>query len=420
MNKTIRNIGVIIVCLTAIIFWIYNGFNKAETTVTDYKTEDTSNLIFRILQKDSSLHLDSMVGNSNITYSDSTNFINILKDQETIDVSIGKIAPLSTSEFLSLSYKKTTLNNYKTYLKNTNNFNHWDSICKVLNADYDFNLSELADYINEIGFFTTSNTTFYYLKTEEAYNVSSLLNFINDSSGTYISEKQNYYKIYSDNIFQLLAGKLFTENKNYYITTEDYFIFASDTSQLHYMNRSLEEENILEKNYIYSDYKSKQFSEYGLHYYSDITSENDSVNRILSYQLRGEQNFIITNLSILESPKQADETTTENTIKTDTLTKEEQIIEEIINSTTENQEEEELGEITYTLVEGQTFRQATVKLKEELAKDGYDYNKVKMEHVFFVIDNGTTKLNWNTAVKKYLDKKQPKAGDYFYMKKFFY
>ena len=213
---------------------------------------------------------------------------------------------------------------------------------------------------------------------------------------------------------------MFTENKNYYIITEDYFIFASDTTQLHYINLCLEEGNILEKNYIYSDYKSKQFSEYGLNYYSVISSENDSVNRILSYQLRGEHNFIITNLSILESPKQADETTIEDTIKTDSLTEKEQIIEEIINSTTESQEEEELGEITYTLVEGETFRQATVKLKAELSKDGYDYNKVKMDHVFFVIDNGTIKLNWHTAVKRYLDKKQPKAGDYFLMKKFFY
>ena len=80
MNKTIRNIGVIILCLAAIIFWIYNGFNKVETTVPEEKTEDTSNLILRILQDDSYIHLDSMVGNPNITYSDSTNFINILKN----------------------------------------------------------------------------------------------------------------------------------------------------------------------------------------------------------------------------------------------------------------------------------------------------------------------------------------------------
>ena len=61
-----------------------------------------------------------------------------------------------------------------------------------------------------------------------------------------------------------------------------------------------------------------------------------------------------------------------------------------------------------------------LQLKAELEKGGYDYNKVKQEHVFFIIDSGKTKLNWNTAVKRYLDKKQPKAGDYFFMKKFFY
>ena len=82
--------------------------------------------------------------------------------------------------------------------------------------------------------------------------------------------------------------------------------------------------------------------------------------------------------------------------------------------------EEEIGEITYTLVDGETFREATVKLKAELEKGGYDYNKVKQEHVFFIIDSGKTKLNWNTAVKRYLDKKQPTSGDYFFMKKFFY
>ena len=82
MNKTIRNIGIIILCLAPIIFWIYKGineFNKAEIVVTEEKTEDTSNLIFRILQDDSSIYLDSMAGNPNITYSDSTNFINIFE-----------------------------------------------------------------------------------------------------------------------------------------------------------------------------------------------------------------------------------------------------------------------------------------------------------------------------------------------------
>ena len=96
-------------------------------------------------------------------------------------------------------------------------------------------------------------------------------------------------------------------------------------------------------------------------------------------------------------------------------------IEEIIKSSTESQEEViELGEITYLLKNGETFRSATVKLKSELDKNGYDYNKVKTNHVYFIINNGKTKLDWNTAIKKYLDKKQPEEGDYFFMKKFFY
>ena len=48
--------------------------------------------------------------------------------------------------------------------------------------------------------------------------------------------------------------------------------------------------------------------------------------------------------------------------------------------------------------------------------DGYDYNLFKKEHVYFIVDNGREKLNWNEAVNEYLDKKQPSSGDYFYFK----
>ena len=228
MNKRISNIGVIIVCLTVIIYWVYKGaYNDVENTNPNNNTENTANLMFRILEKDIPLQdLNSMIGDSTIKYdNDSTSFINILRHQEKIDVSIDKIAPLSTSEFLSMSYKKITFNNYKTYLKNNNNFNNWDSIYKMLNSDYNFNLSELANYIKEVGFFTTNNTTYYYLKTNEPHNISSILNHINDSTETYITEKRNYYKTNLDNLFQLLADKLFTENNNYYLYTSDYFIF---------------------------------------------------------------------------------------------------------------------------------------------------------------------------------------------------
>tara|TARA_Y100000385_G_scaffold150220_2_gene155733 strand:+ start:1697 stop:2986 length:1290 start_codon:yes stop_codon:yes gene_type:complete len=429
MNKRFRNIGVIIVCLTVIIYWVYKGiYNDVENTNIDNNTKNTANIIFRILEKDIPIQdLNSMVGDSTIKYDDdSTSFINILRNQETIDdVSIDKIAPLSTSEFLSLLYKKTTFNNYKTYLKNNNNFNNWDSIYKDLNSDYNFNLSELANYIKEIGFFTTNNTTYYYLKTKEPHNVSSILNYINDSNETYISEKRRYYKIHLDNLFQLLADKLFTKNNNYYFSTSDYFIFASDTTQLYnLLYLSLDTGNFLENNPVYLDYKRHQSAKYGLHYYSDITKSEDSNNTIISYQLRDENTMVSTHLKIFKFEKKQDipiDSLLTDTIRTDTP---QNTLDDSLSSSTtitdSLKKEEDLGEIRYTLVAEETFRKATLKLKLLLEKNNYDYNKVKIDHVFFIVDNGTTKLNWNTAVKRYLDKKQPKEGDYFLMKKFFY
>ena len=251
-----------------------------------------------------------------------------------------------------------------------------------------------------------NNTTYYYLKTEEAYNVSSLLNLINDSTETYISEKRSYYKIHFKTLFQQLSGKLFLANKNYYLTNGDYFIFASETTELNNIYNNLNKENLLKNNSNFLDYKSKQFAKYGLNYYSLIISENDSMDRILSYQLRGEQDFIITNLNIIKTNKLSKKTI-----------EEQDTIEKTINSITDTLEE--IQEITYTLNEAETFRDATIKLKVELETNGYDYNKVKQNHIFFIIDNGTTKLKWTNAVDIYLDKKQPKAGDYFFMKKFY-
>ena len=429
MNIKIRNIGVIIVCLTVIIYWVYNGaYKDLENKNPDNNTKNIANIIFRILDKDIPLKdLKSMTGDSTIKYDDdSTNFINILRHQETIDISIDKISPISTSEFLSLSYKKNTFNNYKTYLKNNNNFDIWDSIYKDLNSDYNFNLSELANYIKEIGFFTTNNTTYYYLKTNEPHNVSSILNYINDSTETYISEKRSYYKIQLDNLFQLLADKLFTKNNNYYFSTSDYFIFASDTTQLYdLLHLSLDTGNFLENNPVYSDYKRYQSAKYGLYYYSDITKLEDSNNTIISYQLRDENTMVSTHLKIFKFEKKQDTLPIDflltNIKKTDTL--QNTLVDSLSTSETITDsltKEEDLGEIRYTLVKGETFRKATLKLKLLLEKNNYDYNKVKIDHVFFIVDNGTTKLNWNTAVKRYLDKKQPKDGDYFLMKKFFY
>ena len=142
-----------------------------------------------------------------------------------------QIAPISTSEFLSLSYNKTTFNNYKNYLRNTNNFSNWYEQQKLLNTNYNFYLPELAEYIKEIGFIKNNNTTFYYLKTEEARNVSSLLDHIKDI--TYTSKNKKYHKIHLDSLFQLLAGKLFTKNQpKLFIKLQEYQVLLLDRLRL--------------------------------------------------------------------------------------------------------------------------------------------------------------------------------------------
>ena len=422
MTKNLRNSILLIISLSAIGYWLFTGLNnKIEPIDNQIEKTNNSDLIFKLLQKDSTLKYDSLIGVESIPFSDSSNFINILKKQQTQSITIGEIAPYSTIEFLSVNYKASTLNNYKTYLKNNNQFQEWDSINKSLKTDFNFNVSELATYINEIGSLTSNTSTFYYLKSEEAYNVVSLLNFIMDSINPQISKRLLYYKINTDNLFHLLGGNLFTESKSYYINTGDYFIFGSDTADLSYLRFSLEDGNILDKNPLFINYKSKQHSKYGLNYYSDITTDTDSLNRILSYQLRAEQNGVISNFNIFYSEKILDTIIIDTTTLVDTtLTEEELLINDIVNSTKESQQKTEMVEITYHLSEGETFRKATVKIKSELEKSGYEYNKVKTQHLFFIINNGNTKLDWTTAVKKYLDKKIPEDGDYFYMEKFYF
>ena len=419
MNKTIRNIIIIIISLGTISYWIYTSLNNTTMEVPKVEKEENANLIIRLINKDSTLIYDSIKGVETISFSDSTNFTNILKNQETVEINIGEIIPHTTSEFLNLSYSKKTLNEYKAHLKNNNKFQEWDSLNTLLKTNLNFNILELATYIKEIGSFKSNTSVCYYIKSDEAYNVVSLLNLIEDSITPLITKRHLYYKINTDNLFQLLAGDIFTENKSYYLNLGDYFIFSSDTSELNYIYQSFEEGNTLEYNPLYINYKSKQYSKYGLNYYSNITTEDDTLNRILSYQLRGEQSGVISNLNIFYF--ETTDKVVENIIVDTTLSEEEQIIKEIIKSSTESQEEvSELGEITYLLKNGETFRSATVKLKSELDKNGYDYNKVKTNHVYFIINNGKTKLDWNTAIKKYLDKKQPSEGDYFLMKKFYY
>jgi len=421
MNKTLKGIIVVIICLSAISYWVYIGINKkTEIETTETITEDTSGLIFNLIQKDTSLFLDSLIGSYYVSYSDSTNYINILKNQKTQEIIIGNIAPYTTKEFLSLTYSKKTQKNYKTYLKNNKKFQEWDSLNTTLKTKFDFNINELSSFTNEIGSFRCNTSICYYLKSDEAYNISSLLLLTNDSVSSLKKEELTIYKTYTDNLFQLLAGDLFTENKDYYINMGDYFVFSSDTSELSYIYQILEEGNTLEKNPLFTNYKSKQYSEYGLNYYSDITKDDDTLNRILSYQLRGEQNGVISNFNIFYSEKILDTIIMDTLLVDTTITQEELLINDIVNSTIQSQEKEDLGEIIYTLKEGETYRNATVNLKKLLEENGYDYQKIKAEHIFFFSNKGNTKLDWKTAKSKYLGKGLAKKGDYFLMKKFYY
>ena len=177
---------------------------------------------------------------------------------------------------------------------------------------------------------------------------------------------------------------------------------------------------LLKNNPIFLQYKNKQFSNYSLYYFFDKSKESDSLHHIISYQLRGEQNGVISNFKNFKIKRLID--TIFDTTKTDSsniMTRnEEEIIKKIIEKTQKSLEDNSSGEITYYILKGESFRSASIKLKEKLEKTGYNYNKVKGNHVFFIIDDGLTKLSWSDAINLYLDKKQPSEGDYFYMEKF--
>ena len=153
MNKTIRNIIIIIISLGSISYWVFTGVDKKDNETPKIEKEENSDLIIRLIDKDSTLIYDSIKGVETISFSDSKNFTNILKNQETEEINIGKIIPYNTREFLSLSYSNKTLNNYKTYLKNNSKFQEWDSLNTSLKTNLNFNILELATYIKEIGSF---------------------------------------------------------------------------------------------------------------------------------------------------------------------------------------------------------------------------------------------------------------------------
>lgn len=415
MNKVLKNSFIGILCVSAICYWIYSGVQSETENNNDYvETEDNSDLILKFINKDTCLLFDSLIQNSYISYSDTTNITNILKNQATHQISIDEIIDYNTHTFLSLSYNKNTLNNYKTYLKNNDIFNSWDSINTALTTNYNFSVSELASYINQIGFFTSDSSNYFYIKSDEPYNIVSLLHLLQDSNSV-----RSYNKLKINNLNQVLAGPLFTNKINYYKTFGEFFIFSSDTSSLYNL---LNSKKHFSENLTFIQYKNNQHSEYSLNYYSNITQKSDTSIKILSYQLRGEQNGVISNFNIFNFNKTEDSIgkTTIDRTQVNSITPKEEIIENIVKQTQNNQQSANLGEITYHLSKGESFREATVKLKVKLESNGYDYNKVKYDHIYFILKNNGDELNWNTAVNIYLDKKQPSEGDYFYMEKFYY
>ena len=414
MSKILKNSAFGLICLIVISFWIYNGLqNKNNKVITSSKKNNNPNLIFQLLQKEKSLILDSIVNSDYISYSDTTKFTNILKNQSPHSITIDEIAPYNTSEFLSVSYNNSTLNNYKNYLKSNQNFNKWDSLNNSLLTINNFNMIEFSSYLNEIGYFKIDNLTYYYLKSEEPYNIESLLHLIEDSISN------NYCKkVSSNHLFPLMISEIFLQDLSYYKNIGEYFIFSSDSVHL----KDIYSNNLLTNNPVFLLYKNRQFTNYSLNYFFDKSKPSDSLHNIISYQLRGEQNGIISNFQNLKFERIID--TISNIVKTDTNVKnnntEEEIINEIIEKTQKSLQSNSLGEITYYITNGETFRSASVKLKEILEKSGYNYNKVKENHVFFITNNSATKLSWSDAVNLYLDKKQPSEGDYFYMEKFYY
>jgi len=406
MNQKLKKIVIGSACVLAISFWIYYGLqeNTNNNIKNHLKGNNESDLILKLLNKNNSINYDSIKSNNFISYLDSTNFTNIIRNQKTHQIKIDEILYGNIYEFFSISYNKNTLINYKKYLKNNSIFNKWDSLNNLMIRSYDLNILEFSNYLEEIGFFKIEKNTYFYLKSSEPYNIESFLNTIGENiSNSYCNMIDSNY------IFKLLLFDIHTQETNFYINSGEYFIFSSDSINL----KNIISENKI-KNNAFSNFKNKQFNNYSLNYFFDSSTLADSTHNIICYQIRAEINGVISNFKNykLEKIKDTISVNTSSNIKND-----HKLINEIIENTQKYKDTNNLIEITYYIENGETFRKASVELKEKMLKDGYDYNQLKKEHVYFIVDNGTKKLNWNEAVTKYLDKKQPSSGDYFYFKK---
>ena len=143
---------------------------------------------------------------------------------------------------------------------------------------------------------------------------------------------------------------------SYYTTNREYFIFSSDSIHL----KDIKSNELLINNPVFSQYKNKQFSDYSLYYFYDNSKSSDSLHHIISYQLRGEQNGVISNFKNFKIKRIAD-TITDST-KTDSFynktSNEEEIIKEIMEKSQKSLKDNSIGEITYYITNGESFRSA--------------------------------------------------------------
>ena len=310
-------------------------------------------LILKLINKNTSINYDSIKSNNFISYIDTTNFTNIIRNQKTHQIKIDKILSGDISEFFSISYNKNTLINYKKYLRNNSIFNKWDSLNKSMIKSYDFNILEFSDYLNEIGLFKIEKNVYFYLKSSEPYNIESFLNTISKNISN------NYCNMIDSNyILRLLLSEIYTQETNFYINNGEYFIFSSDSINL---------KNIISENKItnsaFSNFINKQFNNYSLNYFFDSSTLTDSTHNIISYQLRAELNGVISNFKNykLEKIKDTISVNTDSNIKN-----EQELISEIIENTKKYKDTNNLVEITYYIENGETFRNASIKLKEKM------------------------------------------------------
>ena len=458
MSYLLRNLIIVLISILAIGYWVYLGYtdNSGNNITSSKKLTNDTHLIFK-LQDDYFFRADStnplnklssLIGINTISYKeDDHDFVSILRNQGTHEIDIGIIIPNTTSEFISLSYTKETLNNYKKYLQDQENTDNWDSINYYLNNNHRFNIDEFSELNSEIGTFKISNNHFFYIHSTEPYNTSSLLSYLEDSI-IKIDSAKRIYKLIIPNLSELFVGNFFKTYKNpYCMSIENYFIFSEKIEYLDQIYISYINSNTLNKKKRYQEFIDKQYSQYCVNFYSELDKKlqnhknNDKHSTTLIYQIIVKENYMRTNLDILYTDTELEKiiTQSEDTINIDNQLdssiiqnvsderidslisdKSDSIIANIVKQTQDTQEKQDLGEIKYIIIEGESFRDATVKMKIKLEENGYEYNKIKIDHIFFYTNNGNTKLDWNSAVNKYLGKELPKPGDYFLMRKFYY